>query len=521
MKIKISRIMLRARNSVERIFNSRFLMGLILLTGILLRLRQFLFNRSLWSDEAFLALNFLNRSFQSLVTEGFQYDQSAPFGFAALTRVFIHLFGNHDIVLRLTPFLTSILTLVCVYFLTLKILEHTAARLVFIGLFSFSPILIYYSSEFKAYSSDLFFAVLLIWVGLEFCNVRFGHILMALVGAISVLFSYISIFVLLPVGVITGLDLALKKKYSQLFRFGLVVTTWLVSFGLLYWFSIRLTLSNSYLFTFWRDGFPPDPVLSTKTIGWLIENYLGIIYFSFRQSILISHATLEEWYGAVNLLLAILVLVGAIWLNKRPVNLWLICIGTIFVNLVMAFAHLYPFRGRLVLYLIVIIYIFAASLIERLWHANLWYTRVLCLGLGVILLVPFMLVSFQKAVSPNNYGDIKNSLAYMENHKKAGDSITLSPYAYSPYMYYYQSYGLDGIRIVDQVPGNLDALEFRHKICQSGVKGRLWIIIALDFYNLPGFLADLKGNVEMIDLWRNDSIAGYLIDLNPGQFCRF
>ena len=52
----------------------------IICFGILVRLVQYLFNRSLWADEAVLALNIVNRSYLELL-EPLDYEQGAPIGF--------------------------------------------------------------------------------------------------------------------------------------------------------------------------------------------------------------------------------------------------------------------------------------------------------------------------------------------------------------------------------------------------------------------------------------------------------
>ena len=70
---------------------------LIILFGTLLRLTQYLSNRSLWLDEAFLALNIVNRSFLQLL-KPLDNNQGAPIGFLMLEK-FLPELGGQDLLL--------------------------------------------------------------------------------------------------------------------------------------------------------------------------------------------------------------------------------------------------------------------------------------------------------------------------------------------------------------------------------------------------------------------------------------
>ena len=76
----------------------------LLLLGALLRLRQYLTGRSLWVDEAMLALNIVNRDFWGLL-QPLDYDQGAPIGFLLVEKLFNSILGKHEFVLRLFPLL--------------------------------------------------------------------------------------------------------------------------------------------------------------------------------------------------------------------------------------------------------------------------------------------------------------------------------------------------------------------------------------------------------------------------------
>jgi len=126
---------------------------MIICFGIVLRLRQYLFNRSLWLDEALLTLNIISRSFLELL-QPLDYRQGAPIGFLFLEKLAVQLFGNSEYVLRLFPFLCGIISL----FLFYKVATHyinIKAVLIALGLFAISGWLVYYSSEVKQYSSDV------------------------------------------------------------------------------------------------------------------------------------------------------------------------------------------------------------------------------------------------------------------------------------------------------------------------------------------------------------------------------
>src|ERR1700686_4446208 len=114
----------------------------IIVFGALLRLTQFLSNRSLWLDEAKLALNIVNRSFVQLF-KPLDYGQGAPIGFLMLERSALHLFGSGEYALRLFPFLSGMISLLLFYQLAKQSVPSAAP--IAMGLFATSAPLIYYS----------------------------------------------------------------------------------------------------------------------------------------------------------------------------------------------------------------------------------------------------------------------------------------------------------------------------------------------------------------------------------------
>ena len=125
----------------------------IIALGCYFRTKQFLFNRSLWLDEAFLAPSIVNGSFSDFFNS-LEYGHFSPPGFLIVSRLFIELFGNNDLTLRLFPFMSGILSLFLFDRVT-RIYAWPKGRIIALLLFSVSERLIYYASELKQYSVDV------------------------------------------------------------------------------------------------------------------------------------------------------------------------------------------------------------------------------------------------------------------------------------------------------------------------------------------------------------------------------
>lgn len=149
-------------------FGVDLLMGMAIWLGFILRLRQYFFNRSLWLDEAFIAVAIRDGSWKEACIPPLEYTHVVPPLFAFLSKLLITVLGPQDYIFRLIPLFFGCASLVLFYY---------SARLIFSGnrwavvlsvaLFSLSPGLIYYSVEFKQYAGDVFFAVLLLWLWMK------------------------------------------------------------------------------------------------------------------------------------------------------------------------------------------------------------------------------------------------------------------------------------------------------------------------------------------------------------------
>ena len=109
---------------------------ILIIVGTILRVRQYLFNRSLWMDEAYLSSNIVPRSYGTLL-EPLNDNQGAPIGFLLLEELATAAFGDTEYGLRLVPLLAGIAALPLFYVAARRIVDRTAA-FTGLGLLAFS-----------------------------------------------------------------------------------------------------------------------------------------------------------------------------------------------------------------------------------------------------------------------------------------------------------------------------------------------------------------------------------------------
>ena len=137
---------------------------LLLAAGIVLRVVQLLANRSLWIDEAALALNVVHKSARELAGP-LDHGQMAPIAFLWLEKATVSVFGAGEWSLRLVPFAAGLIALVLFARLARATLA-SAGTLVAAGLFALNHRLVYYSSEVKQYATDVAVSVALLCIAI-------------------------------------------------------------------------------------------------------------------------------------------------------------------------------------------------------------------------------------------------------------------------------------------------------------------------------------------------------------------
>src|SRR5689334_386601 len=211
---------------------------LLILLGGLLRLRQYLTGRSLWSDEAMLALNIVNRDFAGMF-KPLDYDQGSPIGFLLVEKFFNAVLGKNEFALRLLPLIVGLISLWLFYLLLKQITSGAsgAGLLTALALFAFNPRLIYYSSEVKQYIIDAAVTISLLLIAAPVLNLsprKKDFIWLTLAGLLALWFSHPALFILSGIGLALVIIYVRRRDYSNVgFIIGMGIF-WVLEIAFLY-----------------------------------------------------------------------------------------------------------------------------------------------------------------------------------------------------------------------------------------------------------------------------------------------
>jgi hypothetical protein len=325
----------------------RFRVAIILALGVLFRVAQYLADRGLWLDEQSLALNINGKTLADLfgTLEG---TQLAPPAFLVIEWLAVRVLGNSPFSLRLFPLICAIASLYLFSRVSVRVLRAEAV-LIAVGLFVLADDLIYYASEFKQYSTDVAVTLACDLLALRIASgeaTRSRLTWFAAIGAVGVWFSHPAAFVLAGVGTVLITLALLRGQHTRARGLSLVSLVWLVSFAGAHTVSRRHLGGSRALWKFWDFAFPPWPPASAGEVAWPVRR----MAFFFANPV--NFDTPMGAKGSALLALA-LFLAGCVSLcNRGRRDVLAMLTAPIVVTMAAAYLRLYPFHGRLVLFLV-------------------------------------------------------------------------------------------------------------------------------------------------------------------------
>jgi hypothetical protein len=404
---------------------------LIIALGIILRLDQYLFNRSLWLDESFVVINVINRSWLELFQAPLEYTgYITPPGFLLMAKLSITVFGNSDLILRLFPFISGILALILYYPMAKRYVSERAVPFALL-LFAISGSLIIYSSDFKQYSSDVLIAIVL-YLLVDYIrrhSLNFSRLLLlTIVGIIAVWFSHPSVFILATIGIYLAFPYLLNKEWKQVAKLTLVYMLWLVNFAIIFFFLVSVeTVYDKWLHEFWviNGGFMPSP-FSMEGIQWLFTKFALILK---------NLASLGNIQIA-----AVMVIIGfmTLLLNKKPV--WFLFTMPIVIALCLSFFQMYVFSDRLLLFILPALYLIIAEGIAQIQIKLLAILKISAIVVPILLVVSIIDFPIYRT---HVIQEIKPVLETVQGHRLNTDKVYIYYWAEPAFRYYAKHYGFN------------------------------------------------------------------------------
>ncbi len=457
-------------------FSDKSLAGILLALGAILRLRQYFSGRSLWADEAMLALNIVNRNFAQLF-QPLDYDQGAPLGFLLIEKLFNAILGRHELVVRFFPLLAGMASLWLFYLLLMSlrgVAERRRSDLLALALFAVNPQLIYYSSESKQYIVDVAVTLGLLLLALPIFQ---GHIdrknlgLLAAGGILALWFAHPALFVLAGIGLALVLQFLQTRDHRNLKATLGIGSLWLANLAMLYSINLRGLSQNDYLADYWADGFLPLPPWSG--LSWLAD----LITYQFDIQL-------------VPLLVSILIFVGLMVSFRDQRSLALAIAFTAIFAFTASALKLYPVNGRLSLFLIPLGILLLGKTIEFL-RETLSRNRFASIGVTILLsgylLITPSVTSFQNFVSPKYYEHIRPTMQVLADSWKDGDALFVTAWAEPAFRYYAPFYGLENIEITTtEIEDYPDGETLKSRIQPLIGEKRVWALFS-HVYEQGGF----------------------------------
>ena len=398
--------------------------------GVLVRLVQYLNNRSLWGDEANLALNIIDRSYGEL-RQVLDHNQAAPLGFLWLEKLATQIGGNNEYALRFLPFIASLVALGIFYVLVRRYSSATAAPMA-IALLVGGRYTLYFATELKPYSSDLAICLVLWWLLVTARHKLLNHreiIGFACGGSLAIWFSYPAIFVLGSLAVWNFLTASRRLRLQILVNRIGIYACWLVSFVLFYYLTIANTLSNEDLSSSWESRYPD----SLSDIVWLFDAFGRFFYHPMGFS------GISDGVGILAFVVGCVV-----WYRRERTIFWALVFPLI-ATIVAAYLHQYPFRDRLVLFLAPLAMIIVAEGIASLLARFNRLSRVVSFNwlwgiLGVIYLYALIFPVIYRAgsfvIHPELKHEVRPVLEYVIGKMQPKDRIYVYTEANAAFIYY-------------------------------------------------------------------------------------
>jgi hypothetical protein len=258
--------------------------------------------------------------------------------------------------------------------------------------------------------------------------------MVAVAGIICTFLSFASIFILFLIGAFWMISAIRYKQidYSWLF----VLTGWLLSFGLLYFFIIKGHENELGMLRYWKDNFMPLNPFHSEFWNFIITRGNKV----FVEIMIYNKGYISKgMYLFYNILLLILYFTGLISVVlRRNKKTFYFLFSPLLLHLFLSGLHKYPFETRVSLYLAPLFYmtislalVHLLGLLRKLFHFKWPGVILICL---ILLIFPYKLFQFY----PFEIEGARESIYFINDHYEEDQHVYVNPYARNIYRFYFK-----------------------------------------------------------------------------------
>jgi hypothetical protein len=399
----------------------------IIIVGALLRINQWMLNRSLWLDESYLAVNILERGFGELHLP-LEYSQSAPWLFLVATKAMVSLFGPGEQVLRFLPLVASILSLWVFWRLARVCLAGWTVP-VALAIFTFSSVHFYYAQELKQYSLEVLMTTVVVWLAalmFRTANAPKRYFTgWAVAAGIGIYAMHAMPFVIAGIGGVALWASWQGKLGVSRLRIIVALALCVLFFAANYFVIISPNYADPLMRGYWAFAYPGMPwtMAGLRRSASLINGYFWFL-----------------GYGSVYKVLAVVLILGGVWRVIRRQNLVLLgCILTVVVYWLASMAGFAPFYNRLLMFMLPFFPLMVAQGLSFFGDRTHWIPRAVVIALVFVPVIRRLPAEF---VPISSRDDLRDPIIQLAKLRQPAEPVYVMHYAVPAFRYYRSALGL-------------------------------------------------------------------------------
>ncbi|MCK4664378.1 MAG: glycosyltransferase family 39 protein [Bacteroidales bacterium] len=475
---------------------------LIALFGVIIAFIQFVSNRSLWLDEAMLALNIINRDYSELLLP-LDYTQVAPILFLLTEKFFTNLINGNEWSLRIFPLLCYFASIPLFYKVTNLLTRNGIVSKISLLMFCCTPMLIFYSSETKQYMTDVFVTLLIYFIALSTYKGRYTKLfILSFWGGLCIFLSNISVIILFCIGLFLLFRNCKERKTLLNYNMLIPCVIWGCFFLLYYLSFIQNHPSESIQKSAWRgtgDFLPHNPFnmnfwnLKAKEIFGSLLGYPARFYLYVPVSLFYLSSLF-------------------VMLKQKKYRIVYFLTAPIIVHLILSYFEKYPFANRLILYQIPL-YIITISL-GLFYLYDFIKTKTNIKYLQTLFFIPVVVLFIQLFIQyPIEREEIKKSISYVNKNISENELVYIYYASVPAFLFYKQAYFVkfDNKIVIGKSHRGNDSLYIKDL---SSLSGKVWILFSHVDSNEDKFIIDyLQTRGKLLDEYKTTGSSVYLFNL--------